>query len=43
MKVNTWGFIIGEDGKVMPVKTAKTINPDIIASVRAKLGEVHSI
>ena len=43
MKVNTWGFVVGADGKVMPVKTAKTINSDIIASVRAKLGDVHSI
>ena len=37
MKVATWKYSVGENGKIMPVKAERLIDENIIASVKEKL------
>lgn len=43
MKCTTWGYKMTADGKVLPVKTKKVIDENIIKSVATKLngGELN--
>ena len=37
MKVATWKYSVGENGKIVPVKSERVIADNIIMSVREKL------
>ena len=37
MKVATWKYSVGENGKIMPVKAERLIDENIIAAVTEKL------
>lgn len=41
MKVATWKYNVGENGKIMPVKSERVINNNIIAEMQNKLSGVE--
>jgi len=41
MKVATWKYNVGENGKIMPVKSERVIDKNIVAEIESKLNGVE--